>query len=90
MLLFSSPRAEEWPERDRDGTCERIIGGFELVMTLSIAEAFSTPVDLTLYPSYAMSVEYPIDLSTIKVSHILSYHFHAETTENIFLLAHSN
>jgi bromodomain and WD repeat domain-containing protein 1/3 len=36
-------------------------------MSLAIAEPFIAPVDLNQYPSYAFVVEYPIDLSTIKV-----------------------
>lgn len=36
-------------------------------MSFAMAEAFSTPVDLNSYPTYAMEVEYPIDLTTIKV-----------------------
>jgi bromodomain and WD repeat domain-containing protein 1/3 len=36
-------------------------------MSLAIAEPFIAPVDLNRYPSYALIVEYPIDLSTIKV-----------------------
>lgn len=35
-------------------------------MSISVAEPFIAPVDLSLYPSYALVVEYPIDLSTIK------------------------
>lgn len=35
-------------------------------MGLSIAEPFLVPVDLSRYPSYALIVEYPVDLSTIK------------------------
>lgn len=46
--------------------CERLIRGFEQVMELSVAENFIAPVDLNAYPDYAMSIEYPIDLSTIK------------------------
>jgi hypothetical protein len=35
-------------------------------MELAIAEPFLVPVDLNVYPTYAVIVEYPIDLSTIK------------------------
>ena len=35
-------------------------------MELSIAEHFLAPVDLNAFPVYAMVIEYPIDLSTIK------------------------
>ena len=34
-------------------------------MKLYIAEPVSSPVDLNLHPSYASTVEYPMDLSTI-------------------------
>ncbi|KAI8426696.1 hypothetical protein MSG28_014402 [Choristoneura fumiferana] len=36
------------------------------VMSLSAAEPFVAPVDLQLYPTYALVVPYPIDLSTIR------------------------
>jgi len=72
-VSFYSPSAEEWPRGDRDGVCDDIIKGLEIVMTLSIAEAFSTPVDLNVYPAYAISVEYPIDISTIKVTKSNNY-----------------
>ena len=36
------------------------------VMEHSIAEPFLTPVDINVFPSYAMSIEYPMDLNTIK------------------------
>lgn len=35
-------------------------------MSLSVAEPFVAPVDLQLYPSYAMVVPYPVDLATIR------------------------
>nr|CAD7196832.1 unnamed protein product [Timema douglasi] len=60
------PRAEEWPQGDRDATCRRILAGLDQVMCLSVAESFIAPVDLNRYPTYAYVVEYPIDLSTIK------------------------
>lgn len=60
------PKDEEWPMGDRDIVCNRIIEGLEQVMTLSIAEPFNAPVDLSRYPTYAYVVDYPIDLTTIK------------------------
>ncbi|XP_046806773.1 bromodomain and WD repeat-containing protein 3 isoform X1 [Lucilia cuprina] len=60
------PKSEEWHRGDRDGSCRRIINGFEQVMRLSIAEHFLAPVDLNIYPDYAYLIEYPIDLTTIK------------------------
>lgn len=65
--ILYHPRPDEWPAGDRDTACDRIIQGLEQVMELSIAEPFIAPVDINRYPSYAMVVEYPIDLSTIKV-----------------------
>ncbi|XP_014221198.1 bromodomain and WD repeat-containing protein 3 isoform X1 [Trichogramma pretiosum] len=60
------PHAEEWPLGDREASCRRILRGLDQVMTLSAAEPFNAPVDLSLYPAYAFEVEYPIDLSTIR------------------------
>ena len=58
------PRPEDWGG-DRDSECDRISAGLSQVMKLYIAEPFVLPVDLNLHPSYASTVEYPIDLSTI-------------------------
>lgn len=60
------PRADDWHNGDRDATCRRILLGLNKVMEIAIAEAFIAPVDLSQYPTYAYTVEYPIDLSTIK------------------------
>lgn len=60
------PTIEEWPNGDRDATCQRIIRGLEQVIGLAIADPFLVPVDLSIYPAYAFVVEYPIDLTTIK------------------------
>lgn len=65
--LLYCPKSCEWPNGDRDATCRRIVAGLNKVMDLAIAEPFIAPVDLNRYPSYAKSIEYPIDLSTIKV-----------------------
>jgi bromodomain and WD repeat domain-containing protein 1/3 len=62
------PISQEWPQGGRDATCTRILRGLDQIMSLAIAEPFIAPVDLNHYPSYALVVEYPIDLSTIKVS----------------------
>jgi len=35
-------------------------------MSHSLAEPFLTPVDLSAFHSYAMTIEYPMDLNTIK------------------------
>ena len=60
------PQEGEWPDHGMGTECERIIRGLEQVMELSVAENFIAPVDLNAYPEYAMVIEYPIDLSTIK------------------------
>lgn len=64
--MLYQPQMEEWPHGDREGSTRRILRGLDSVMGLAIAEPFLVPVDLNEYPSYAMVVEYPIDLSTIK------------------------
>ncbi|KAK7871917.1 hypothetical protein R5R35_009722 [Gryllus longicercus] len=66
QAILYQPRPEEWPQGDREAACTRILAGLDQIMGLAIAEPFSAPVDLSLYPSYAFVVEYPIDLSTIK------------------------
>ncbi|CAK1554474.1 unnamed protein product [Leptosia nina] len=52
----------EWPP----DACESIANHISQVMSLSVAEPFVAPVDLQLYPSYALVVPYPIDLATIR------------------------
>ncbi|ESP01057.1 hypothetical protein LOTGIDRAFT_140025, partial [Lottia gigantea] len=64
--LLYTPKANEWPPEGRDVECDRIVHGLELLMEHRIAEYFSAPVDLSAFPSYAIVIEYPIDLSTIK------------------------
>jgi bromodomain and WD repeat domain-containing protein 1/3 len=57
----------DWPPHGhQEAECDRISNSLGHVMTLGIAEPFLTPVDLNSYPEYAYSIEYPIDLSTIK------------------------
>lgn len=82
QAILYQPHAEEWPMGDRDATCRRIIRGLDQVMSLSIAEPFMVPVDLSLYPSYAYIVEYPIDLSTIKAR--FENHFYRRITSAQF------
>ena len=60
-------KREDWePHGHQDAECQRISALVEDVMDLAISEAFSTPVDLNMYPDYAFSIEYLVDLSTIK------------------------
>jgi hypothetical protein len=63
-MLYSDE--EEWPGDGRDSECERILKGLQKIMELSIAEHFNYPVDLDAFPNYAMIIEYPIDLNTIR------------------------
>lgn len=65
------PSEEEWPNGGRQASTQRILHGLEQVMGLSVAEDFLTPVDITQYPLYAFTIEYPIDLSLIKVCSVL-------------------
>lgn len=58
---------KEWPSGSRDLICDRILKGLHDLMGMSLAEPFLAPVDIQEYPSYAYIVEYPIDLSIIKV-----------------------
>ena len=61
------PKAEDWPPGgDRDAECDRIVAGINQVLSLAVAEPFSAPVDLNMYPNYALIIEYPVDLSLIK------------------------
>ena len=61
-----SPKEGDWPECGLDEECDRIAHGLEEIMQLSVAESFLAPVDLNAYPDYAIVIDYPIDLSTIK------------------------
>lgn len=76
------PTSQEWPQGGRDATCTRILRGLDQVMSLAIAEPFIAPVDLNRYPSYALIVEYPIDLSTIKAR--FENHFYRRVTSAQF------
>jgi len=82
QAILYQPHAEEWPMGDREATCRRIIRGLDQVMSLAIAEPFVVPVDLSLYPTYAYIVEYPIDLSTIKAR--FENHFYRRVTSAQF------
>ncbi len=64
--LLYIPEAGEWPGVGREYECERILNGLQKIMELSIAEAFNYPVDLDSFPQYALTIDYPIDLSTIR------------------------
>lgn len=66
--LLYTLQDEEWAGRDPDSECDRVSYGLSKIMSLSIAEPFLVPVDLNVYPTYAIIIEYPMDLTTIKVS----------------------
>lgn len=66
-LLYQA-EGDEWGSVSQDTACDRILRGLEDLMSMAIAEHFLAPVDISVYPSYAYYVEYPIDLSTIKVN----------------------
>lgn len=67
-LLQNIPvsKDSDWPGGSRAQECDRIAQGLEQIMELSIAEPFLAPVDLQAFPLYAMTIEYPVDLSLIK------------------------
>ncbi|XP_063869262.1 PH-interacting protein-like isoform X2 [Scylla paramamosain] len=64
-LLYTT-QDEEWAGRDPDLECDRISHGLSQIMSLAIAEPFLVPVDLNVYPMYALIIDYPMDLTTIK------------------------
>ncbi|XP_045122866.1 bromodomain and WD repeat-containing protein 3-like isoform X2 [Portunus trituberculatus] len=64
-LLYTT-QDEEWAGRDPDQECDRISHGLSQIMGLAIAEPFLVPVDLNVYSNYALMIEYPMDLTTIK------------------------
>lgn len=66
QAMMYVPEPNEWSKFGREHDCDRIARGLTRIMELSIAEPFVSPVDLNLYPSYAIVVEYPVDLGTIK------------------------
>ncbi|CAB1316273.1 unnamed protein product [Coregonus sp. 'balchen'] len=61
-----SPQEGEWGAHTRDEDCQRIIFGIDELLTLDLAKAFASPVDLRDYPLYCTVVAYPTDLSTIR------------------------
>ncbi|CAG9789744.1 unnamed protein product [Diatraea saccharalis] len=61
------PRPHEWPPAGhRTPACRAIAQHLSQVMSLSVAEPFVAPVDLSLYPEYARVIPYPIDLATVR------------------------
>ncbi|KAB7498071.1 Bromodomain and WD repeat-containing protein 3, partial [Armadillidium nasatum] len=64
--LVYTPSPEEWEAPSFEAECQRMGEGIGKIMELAAAEPFLAPVDLNVYPNYAMVVAYPMDLSTIK------------------------
>ncbi|KAG7223301.1 hypothetical protein INR49_015657, partial [Caranx melampygus] len=64
--LLYTPQEGEWGAHTRDEDCERVIHGIEQLLTLDVAKAFVSPVNLRDYPLYCTVVAYPTDLSTIR------------------------
>ena len=64
--MLYTPKPNEWSSAGLEAETERILQGIEAVMEHSAAEPFNAPVDLNAFPLYAVIIEYPIDLSTIK------------------------
>uniref|UniRef100_A0A8C8E3C7 Bromodomain and WD repeat domain containing 3 n=1 Tax=Oryzias sinensis TaxID=183150 RepID=A0A8C8E3C7_9TELE len=64
--LLYRPQEGEWGAFTRDEECERVICGIDQLLTLDVAKAFASPVNLQDYPLYCTAVAYPTDLSTIR------------------------
>uniref|UniRef100_A0A4W6FJF4 Bromodomain and WD repeat domain containing 3 n=1 Tax=Lates calcarifer TaxID=8187 RepID=A0A4W6FJF4_LATCA len=64
--LLYRPQEGEWGAHTRDEDCERVIHGIDQLLTLDVAKAFASPVNLRDYPLYCTVVAYPTDLSTIR------------------------
>uniref|UniRef100_A0A673ACZ8 Bromodomain and WD repeat domain containing 3 n=1 Tax=Sphaeramia orbicularis TaxID=375764 RepID=A0A673ACZ8_9TELE len=64
--LLYRPQEGEWGAHTRDEDCERVIYGIDELLTLDVAKAFASPVNLQDYPLYCTVVAYPTDLSTIR------------------------
>uniref|UniRef100_A0A7N6B8V7 Bromo domain-containing protein n=1 Tax=Anabas testudineus TaxID=64144 RepID=A0A7N6B8V7_ANATE len=64
--LLYEPQEGEWGAHTRDEECERVIHGIDQLLTLDVAKAFASPVNLRDYPLYCTAVAYPTDLSTIR------------------------
>uniref|UniRef100_A0A6Q2YSU0 Bromo domain-containing protein n=1 Tax=Esox lucius TaxID=8010 RepID=A0A6Q2YSU0_ESOLU len=60
------PQEGEWGAHTRDEECQRVIFGIDELLTLDVAKAFASPVDLRDYPLYCTVVAYPTDLSTVR------------------------
>uniref|UniRef100_A0AAQ4NQY6 Bromo domain-containing protein n=1 Tax=Gasterosteus aculeatus aculeatus TaxID=481459 RepID=A0AAQ4NQY6_GASAC len=66
QALLYKPQEGEWGAHTRDEDCERVIHGIDQLLTLDVAKAFSSPVNLQDYPLYCTAVSYATDLSTVR------------------------
>ena len=66
-LAHYRPKPHEWLSEGRDAECIRLCFALEQLSVLDpVASLFVNPVDLSQYPNYSLTVEYPIDLATIR------------------------
>uniref|UniRef100_A0A8C9V2Q1 Bromodomain and WD repeat domain containing 3 n=1 Tax=Scleropages formosus TaxID=113540 RepID=A0A8C9V2Q1_SCLFO len=64
--LLYCPKQGEWGALTQDKDSDRVIKGINDLLTLDIAKAFVSPVDLNSSPEYYTVVAYPTDLNTIR------------------------
>ncbi|CAL1573733.1 unnamed protein product [Knipowitschia caucasica] len=64
--LLYEPQEGEWGAYTRDEECERVLQGISDLLTMDVAKAFASPVNLQDYPLYCTVVAYLTDLSTIR------------------------
>uniref|UniRef100_A0A8C3AGZ5 Bromodomain and WD repeat domain containing 3 n=1 Tax=Cyclopterus lumpus TaxID=8103 RepID=A0A8C3AGZ5_CYCLU len=64
--LLYTPQEGEWGAHTRDEDCERVLHGIDQLLTLDVAKAFASPVNLRDYPLYCTAVAYLTDLGTVR------------------------
>ncbi|TNN79212.1 Bromodomain and WD repeat-containing protein 3 [Liparis tanakae] len=64
--LLYAPQEGEWGGHTRDEDCERVLYGIDQLLTLEVAKAFASPVNLRDYPLYCTAVSYLTDLGTVR------------------------
>ncbi|CAL8132282.1 unnamed protein product [Orchesella dallaii] len=65
-VLYKSSPADWPPSGDQDAECKRLSSLVEQVVDLHVAYPFVERVNFDEFPDYALCIEYPIDLKTIK------------------------
>uniref|UniRef100_A0A8C6P1E2 Bromodomain and WD repeat domain containing 3 n=1 Tax=Nothobranchius furzeri TaxID=105023 RepID=A0A8C6P1E2_NOTFU len=60
------PQEGEWGAHTQEEECQRVVCGIDQLLTLDVAKAFASPVNLQQYPLYCTVVAYPTDLSTVR------------------------